>query len=60
MNGNPFLLTLKTTFKDEVYLYMLLELCQGGELFTRLLEEVRSETPAWDSSSLRLPSDCCA
>lgn len=39
MNGNPFLLTLKTTFKDDVYLYMLLELCQGGELFTRLLEE---------------------
>ena len=39
MNGNPFLLTLKTTFKDEVYLYMLLELCQGGELFSRLLEE---------------------
>eukprot|EP01051_Picozoa_sp_SAG22_P012212 SAG22_NODE_1248_length_5014_cov_9.812004_5_plen_263_part_00 len=39
MNGNPFLLTLKTTFKDEVYLYMLLEICQGGELFSRLLEE---------------------
>ena len=39
MSGHPFLLQLKTTFKDEVYLYMLLELCQGGELFLRLLEE---------------------
>lgn len=39
MSGHPFLLQLKTTFKDSVYLYMLLELCQGGELFLRLLEE---------------------
>ena len=39
MTGHPFLLQLKTTFKDSVYLYMLLELCQGGELFLRLLEE---------------------
>ena len=44
MNGNPFLLTLKTTFKDATYLYMLLELCQGGELFSRLLE-VRLDWP---------------
>ena len=39
MTGHPFLLQLRATFKDEVYLYMLLELCQGGELFLRLLEE---------------------
>jgi len=39
MTGHPFLLQLRATFKDETYLYMLLELCQGGELFLRLLEE---------------------
>jgi hypothetical protein len=39
MTGHPFLLQLRATFKDETYLYMVLELCQGGELFLRLLEE---------------------
>ena len=41
MTGHPFLLQLKATFKDEVYLYMLLELCQGGELFLQLLKHSR-------------------
>ena len=36
--NHPFLLRLVSTYKDSVYLYMLLELCQGGELFSRLLE----------------------
>ena len=39
VTGHPFLLQLVTTFKDTNYLYMLMELCQGGELFLRLLEE---------------------
>ena len=39
MRGHGFLLQLVTTFKDDNYIYMLLELCQGGELFLRLLEE---------------------
>lgn len=33
---HPFVLKLYTTFKDEKCLYMLLELIQGGELFTLL------------------------
>ena len=28
--NHPFLLRLVSTYKDSVYLYMLLELCQGG------------------------------
>ena len=36
--NHPFLLRLISTYKDSIYLYMLLELCQGGELFSRLLE----------------------
>jgi CRP-like cAMP-binding protein len=33
---NPGLLKLYATFQDEYQLYLLLELCQGGELFTYL------------------------
>ena len=33
---HPFILKLFTTFKDRDCLYMLLELVQGGELFTLL------------------------
>jgi tRNA A-37 threonylcarbamoyl transferase component Bud32 len=36
--NHPFLLRLVSTYKDSTFLYMLLELCQGGELFSRLLE----------------------
>ena len=35
---HPFLLQLVSTYKDPTFLYMLLEICQGGELFSRLLE----------------------
>jgi len=35
---HPFILKMISTWKDKSYLYILLELCQGGELFTRLLE----------------------
>eukprot|EP00949_MAST-11_sp_MAST-11-sp1_P003933 g3933.t1 len=33
---HPFILELITTFQDESRLYMLIELCLGGELFTYL------------------------
>jgi cGMP-dependent protein kinase len=33
---HPFILSLVSTFKDANCLYMLLELVQGGELFTYL------------------------
>merc|ERR1719272_2216337 len=35
---HPFFLQLVSTYKDPTFLYMLLEICQGGELFSRLLE----------------------
>jgi len=33
---HPFIIRLISTFQDEDHLYMLLELCLGGELFSRL------------------------
>ena len=36
MIDHPFILKLYTTYKDNDHLYMLLELVQGGELFSRL------------------------
>eukprot|EP01051_Picozoa_sp_SAG22_P009676 SAG22_NODE_823_length_6993_cov_6.116913_3_plen_295_part_00 len=35
--NHPFLVRVFATYKDAVYLYMLLELCQGGEVFSRLV-----------------------
>ncbi len=34
--NHPFILSLVHTYMDETYLYMLLELVQGGELFCLL------------------------
>jgi len=36
---NPFLVNLKTTYMTSKYLYFLLEVCLGGELFTLLREK---------------------
>ena len=36
MCHHPFILALHNTYKDEHKLYMLLEYCNGGELFGRL------------------------
>ena len=36
MIDHPFILRLYNTYKDNDHLYMLLELVQGGELFSRL------------------------
>ena len=38
LEGNPFICRLFLTFQDSGRLHMLLELCQGGEIFTRLLQ----------------------
>lgn len=32
--NSPFILKLFSTYKDEQNIYLLLEFCQGGELFT--------------------------
>ena len=32
----PFIVNMYATFQDEMYLYMVLEYCPGGELFTLL------------------------
>jgi len=34
--NHPFLVKLYATFRDDEFVYMLLELCNGGELFTLL------------------------
>lgn len=34
--NHPFLLKLHNSYQDDRYLYLLIELCQGGELFTYL------------------------
>ena len=36
MLNHPFLLKLHNSYQDSKYLYLLIELCQGGELFTYL------------------------
>ena len=34
--NSPFILKLFSTYKDKLNIYLLLEFCQGGELFTVL------------------------
>eukprot|EP00944_MAST-04C_sp_MAST-4C-sp1_P000700 g700.t1 len=38
MLNHPFLLKLHNSYQDDRYLYLLIELCQGGELFAYLRE----------------------
>ena len=34
--NNPFLVNLKTTYMNDKHVYLLLEVCLGGELFNLL------------------------
>lgn len=43
--GHPFITTLVLTFKDRESIYMLLDYCPGGELFTYLRRQKRFEEP---------------
>jgi len=38
---HPFIVELKTSFQDDLYVYMLFEFISGGELFSRLRREGR-------------------
>ena len=42
---HPFVITLISTFQDDKHLYMLLELVQGGELFSVIHTESRDGIP---------------
>jgi CRP-like cAMP-binding protein/tRNA A-37 threonylcarbamoyl transferase component Bud32 len=42
---HPFVVNLVTTFQDERHLYMLIELVQGGELFSVIHTETRDGIP---------------
>jgi CRP-like cAMP-binding protein len=42
---HPFVITLVCTFQDDKHLYMLLELVQGGELFSVIHTETRDGIP---------------
>ncbi|PGH09976.1 AGC/PKA protein kinase [Blastomyces parvus] len=43
--GHPFITTLVATFSDDLSLYMLLEYCPGGEIFTFLRRARRFSEP---------------
>ncbi|KAI9812768.1 MAG: serine/threonine protein kinase, AGC [Pycnora praestabilis] len=43
--GHPFITTMITSFSDEESLYMLLEYCPGGEVFTYLRRARRFDEP---------------
>ena len=54
---HPFILKLAATFKDQNCLYMLLELVQGGELFT-FLGNAPNERVDCGSTALRRLRTC--
>mmetsp|Transcript_25853 Transcript_25853/g.40183 ORF Transcript_25853/g.40183 Transcript_25853/m.40183 type:complete len:794 (-) Transcript_25853:80-2461(-) len=46
---HPFVVDLRCTFQDDQHLYMLIELVQGGELFTVIHTETRDSIPNSDA-----------
>lgn len=57
VDGSPFVLRLHATYKDEQYLYFLLETALGGELF-----ELFTESEGWFGSEkhAQFYTACCA
>jgi len=53
---HPFILALHNTYRDEHRLYLLLEYCNGGELFTVLHTRDRDGVPA---TSAKFYCGCC-
>ena len=43
---HPFCIRLIAAYKDRTHLYMVLEICQGGELFSLLQKERKLDEPA--------------
>ncbi|EZF27253.1 AGC/PKA protein kinase [Trichophyton rubrum MR850] len=56
--GHPFITTLITTFSDEQCLYMLLEYCPGGEIFSFLRRARRFDeyTSKFYAAEITLPT----
>jgi serine/threonine protein kinase len=38
VHGNPWIVSLKYSFQDEIYLYLVMEFLQGGDLLTLLIK----------------------
>ncbi len=38
VHGNPWIVNLKYSFQDDVYLYLVMEFLQGGDLMTLLIK----------------------
>lgn len=38
VHGNPWIVSLKYSFQDEIYLYLVMEFLQGGDLMTLLIK----------------------
>ncbi len=55
MIDHPFILKLEKTFKDASTLYMLLELVQGGELFSLLANHELGRLPGRHARYDHLP-----
>ena len=53
---HPFILALHNTYRDDHRLYLLLEYCNGGELFTVLHTRDRDGVPA---TSAKFYCGCC-
>ncbi|KAJ0057538.1 hypothetical protein NL108_009296, partial [Boleophthalmus pectinirostris] len=55
---SPFIIRLYRTFRDSKYLYMLLEVCLGGELWTLLRDRRVFSLGLFDDSTTRFYTGC--